>query len=792
MYNREYQQRPGGGGGAGPSTAAAAPPPSGTVSPSPTNDNRDYDEKQLSASDKEKSRSQPTGLNRLERMKSLHRRLSAKAKTNNPFRKMASTELTKAERETKAQIKIAHYILKDTLGVGTFGKVKVGLHEMTGYKVAVKILNRQKIKTLDVVGKIRREIQNLSLFRHPHIIKLYQVISTPSDIFMIMEYVSGGELFDYIVKHGRLKTPEARRFFQQIISGVDYCHRHMVVHRDLKPENLLLDHKNNVKIADFGLSNIMTDGDFLRTSCGSPNYAAPEVISGKLYAGPEVDIWSCGVILYALMCGTLPFDDEHVPTLFRKIKSGIFPIPDYLDKNIVNLLLHMLQVDPMKRATIKDVISHEWFRIDLPAYLFPPINENEASIVDMDAVKEVCKLCHVSEDDVTTALLSDDVHNPLSIAYNLIVDNKRIADEISLGDQLLHPTAIQTSRPTSPTQQGSNTASIEKAIGSVQIHARSHTAGPTVPSSSVSSPAAGSGYAILTPPHSAARPQGCTFAPMQDEDSQTSIDEVTAKINAHNSASITANPAIIEAAARRVRNQRKSAKMSIDEFYNAMPAGKLHHQDQMMHRHPERIPGSIKITSSLQHQESLEQAQQAAAAAGGAGNIPQASPNARSPHIKRAKWHLGIRSQSRPDDIMYEVFRAMKALDFEWKMLNAYHVIVRRRVPNGNDADSRPKMSLQLYQVDQRSYLLDFKNLIDEDENMKILGSRHASVSSPVRPNLRNSRAQSLPMPMEVGKRLPLPNSSRVDRPSASAASRQSQTMQFFEMCAALIGSLAR
>ncbi|GFR92753.1 protein kinase AMPK alpha subunit 2 [Elysia marginata] len=221
-----------------------------------------------------------------------------------------------------AQVKIGHYILGDTLGVGTFGKVKIATHQMTGHKVAVKILNRQKIKNLDVVGKIRREIQNLKLFRHPHIIKLYQVISTPTDIFMVMEHVAGGELFDYIVKHGRLKEPEARRFFQQIISGVDYCHRHMVVHRDLKPENLLLDSSNNVKIADFGLSNMMTDGEFLRTSCGSPNYAAPEVISGKLYAGPEVDIWSCGVILYALLCGTLPFDDEHVPTLFRKIKSS--------------------------------------------------------------------------------------------------------------------------------------------------------------------------------------------------------------------------------------------------------------------------------------------------------------------------------------------------------------------------------------------------------------------------------------------------------------------------------------
>ena len=160
---------------------------------------------------------------------------------------------------------------------------------------------------------------------------------------MVMEYVAGGELFDYIVKHGKvnklnfflnrsyyiifhwqLTEDKSRRFFQQIMSGVEYCHRHNVVHRDLKPENLLLDQNLNVKIADFGLSNMMTDGEFLRTSCGSPNYAAPEVISGKLYAGPEVDIWSCGVILYALLCGTLPFDDEHVPTLFRKIKCKPF------------------------------------------------------------------------------------------------------------------------------------------------------------------------------------------------------------------------------------------------------------------------------------------------------------------------------------------------------------------------------------------------------------------------------------------------------------------------------------
>ncbi|KAK8717123.1 hypothetical protein V6N13_044404 [Hibiscus sabdariffa] len=215
---------------------------------------------------------------------------------------------------------LPNYKLGKTLGIGSFGKVKIAEHILSGHKVAIKILNRRKIKNMEMEEKVRREIKILRLFMHPHIIRLYEVIETATDIFVVMEYVKSGELFDYIVEKGRLQEDEARNFFQHIVSGVEYCHRNMVVHRDLKPENLLLDSKCNVKIADFGLSNIMRDGHFLKTSCGSPNYAAPEVIFGKLYAGPEVDVWSCGVILYALLCGTLPFDDENIPNLFKKIK----------------------------------------------------------------------------------------------------------------------------------------------------------------------------------------------------------------------------------------------------------------------------------------------------------------------------------------------------------------------------------------------------------------------------------------------------------------------------------------
>lgn len=253
---------------------------------------------------------------------------------------------------------------------------------------------------------------------------MYEVITNPTNIFMVMEYVSGGELFDYIVKKGRLDEEEARRFFQQIISGVDYCHTNRVVHRDLKPENLLLDHNRNVKIADFGLSNMLNDGDFLNTSCGSPNYAAPEVISGKLYAGPEVDIWSCGVILYALLCGTLPFDDPHVPTLFRKIKDGVFTVPCFVPKDCATLIRHMLKVDVTERATIADIKECVWFQVELAVYLFPRPGSLDVEMVDELVVAEVCNKLACTEQDVIAALEVQDPSNQYRIAYNLIVDSK--------------------------------------------------------------------------------------------------------------------------------------------------------------------------------------------------------------------------------------------------------------------------------------------------------------------------------------------------------------------------------
>jgi len=266
-------------------------------------------------------------------------------------------------------VTIGPYKLGQTLGVGTFGKVKVATHAQTEQKVAIKIINKRKMEQMNMHEKIRREINILQFLKHPHVIRLYELIDTPSDIFMVMEYVPGGELFDHIVHKLRLREEEARRFFQQILSGVECCHHSMVTHRDLKPENLLLDSNLHVKIADFGLSNTMKDGEFLKTSCGSPNYASPEVVSGKAYVGPEVDVWSCGVVLYALLCGSLPFDDENVPNLFRKIKHGNFTLPGHLSSEAKDLIVQMLVVDPTRRITFAQIRKHTWFMKDLPEYL---------------------------------------------------------------------------------------------------------------------------------------------------------------------------------------------------------------------------------------------------------------------------------------------------------------------------------------------------------------------------------------------------------------------------------------
>lgn len=288
---------------------------------------------------------------------------------------------------------LSRYKLDKNLGFGAFAKVKLAIHKLTRLKVAIKILNRQLLDSREA-DRVRTEISIMQQLFHPHVIRLFEVIDTPSKVYVIMEYASSGDLYDYIVQRGRLREDEARHFFQQIISGVEHCHNNLVVHRDLKPENLLLDSERNIKIADFGLGNIMRDGHFLKTSCGSPSYAAPEVLSRKLYAGPEVDVWSCGVILYALLCARLPFDHDNMSIFYSNIKNGVYRMPGHWSDDVRDLISRIFVVDPLRRITIPEIRNHPWFNQNLPLYIDKPlpIISNNAEKVDVDVLKNMANV----------------------------------------------------------------------------------------------------------------------------------------------------------------------------------------------------------------------------------------------------------------------------------------------------------------------------------------------------------------------------------------------------------------
>ncbi|XP_029109726.1 serine/threonine-protein kinase BRSK1-like isoform X4 [Scleropages formosus] len=245
---------------------------------------------------------------------------------------------------------VGPFRLEKTLGKGQTGLVKLGVHCVTGQKVAIKMVNREKLSE-SVLMKVEREIAILKLIEHPHVLKLYDVYENNRHLYLVLEHVSGGELFDYLVKKGRLTPKEARKFFRQIISALDFCHSHAICHRDLKPENLLLDEKNNIRIADFGMASLQVGDRLLETSCGSPHYACPEVIRGEKYDGRRADVWSCGVILFALLVGALPFDHDNLRQLLEKVKSGVFHMPHFIPPDCQALLRGMIEVNPDKRLT---------------------------------------------------------------------------------------------------------------------------------------------------------------------------------------------------------------------------------------------------------------------------------------------------------------------------------------------------------------------------------------------------------------------------------------------------------
>ena len=284
-------------------------------------------------------------------------------KRHNELLKNPSTKALNHKKDSSIEYKIGNYLIQQTLGEGTFGKVKLGIYLPNNEKVAIKVLEKDRMTDKDDQIRVKREFDMLSKFNHPNVILVTEIFESLDSYYSVMEFCEGGELFNYIVEKKRLTEKASSFYYFQIINGLEYIHSLGIVHRDLKPENLLLTKDHLLKIIDFGLSNYFreNESDLLSTPCGSPCYASPEMVSGKKYDGVKIDIWATGIILFAMLCGYLPFEDKINDVLFDKILECKIEFPDYLSEEAKDLINKILVVDPEKRITIPQIKKHSFF-----------------------------------------------------------------------------------------------------------------------------------------------------------------------------------------------------------------------------------------------------------------------------------------------------------------------------------------------------------------------------------------------------------------------------------------------
>ena len=328
-----------------------------------------------------------------------------------------------------------HFKIDRKLGEGMFSTVKLATHSLTGEQVAIKILEKTRITKVEDKERINREISIMKRLYHFNIIKLYQVVENKLTIYLIQEHIQGKEFMEYLTKKGKLKEVEACKFYHQIISGLEYIHQCGIAHRDFKPENILLTNDNTIlKIIDFGLSNSYKKNQLLKTACGSPCYAPPEMILEQNYNGAESDIWSSGIILYLMVCGKLPFYHEENQIMYQQIISGVFELPNYLSENAKDLLKKILEIDPKKRINFEEIKAHPWFNIIDKNYLMHKgININEDIIpIDEEIIKSMEKI-GFNKMEIRYSLIKN-FHNKITTVYDLLLKKKISKGIKSIGD----------------------------------------------------------------------------------------------------------------------------------------------------------------------------------------------------------------------------------------------------------------------------------------------------------------------------------------------------------------------
>ncbi|XP_076879456.1 serine/threonine-protein kinase MARK1 [Brachyhypopomus gauderio] len=375
---------------------------------------------------------------------------------------------------------VGNYRLLKTIGKGNFAKVKLARHVLTGREVAVKIIDKTQLNPSSL-QKLFREVRIMKILNHPNIVKLFEVIETEKTLYLIMEYASGGEVFDYLVAHGRMKEKEARAKFRQIVSAVQYCHQKRIVHRDLKAENLLLDADMNIKIADFGFSNEFTIGNKLDTFCGSPPYAAPELFQGKKYDGPEVDVWSLGVILYTLVSGSLPFDGQNLKELRERVLRGKYRVPFYMSTDCENLLKKLLVLNPGKRGSLEQIMKDRWMNVGHEEEELKPYTEPEPDFSDTKRIDLMITM-GFPKDEIKDSLVGQK-YDEVMATYLLL---GRKPPEFEGSESLSSTNLCQRSRPSSDLNNSSSASpahsKVQHSISATQKQRRySDHVSPSVP-----------------------------------------------------------------------------------------------------------------------------------------------------------------------------------------------------------------------------------------------------------------------------------------------------------------------